>query len=196
LATAERRGAALIMSPADHVYLDMKYEAGYPLGLDWAGHVDVRDAYDWDPAEIVGARTAVLGIEAPLWTETITTVADIERMLLPRLPAIAERAWSPAESRDWGRFRARLGGHASVWDRLGMAYHPSLQVAWPSREFAAGHQGIGGTRATRGASCQTARETVGTGGPAGLWSSHAQLTPGEVNAGPRSMSVVSSARAA
>lgn len=139
LATAERRGAALVMSPADHVYLDMKYEAGYPLGLDWAGHVDVRDAYDWDPAEIVGARAAVLGIEAALWTETITTVADIERMLLPRLPAVAERAWSPAESRDWGRFRARLGGHASLWDRLGVAYHPSLQVAWPSREFAAGH---------------------------------------------------------
>lgn len=27
----------------------MKYDKDTPLGLDWAGYVDVRRAYDWDP---------------------------------------------------------------------------------------------------------------------------------------------------
>lgn len=124
---AVRRGARLIMSPARHVYLDMKYEAGFPLGQDWAGLVDVRDAYDWDPTDTVD-DAAVHGIEAPLWTETITTLDDIERMLLPRLPAVAERAWSAATTRDWVDFRDRLAAHEVIWRRRGHAYHRSAQV--------------------------------------------------------------------
>jgi hypothetical protein len=50
---AAEQGAQLIASPADRVYLDMKYDADTPLGLDWAGHVELRDSYDWDPATLV-----------------------------------------------------------------------------------------------------------------------------------------------
>ena len=51
----------------------MKYDADTPLGLDWAGYVEVRRAYDWDPgAYLAGVPgSAVRGVEAPLWTETI-----------------------------------------------------------------------------------------------------------------------------
>lgn len=124
---AVRRGARLIMSPARHGYLDMKYDAGFPLGQDWAGLVEVHDSYDWDPTDIVHAD-AVHGIEAPLWTETIGTIEDAERMLLPRLPALAERAWSPAGTRDWADFRSRLVAHEALWQRLGRSYHRSPQV--------------------------------------------------------------------
>ena len=31
------QGAKIIISPADRAYLDMKYDANTPLGLDWAG---------------------------------------------------------------------------------------------------------------------------------------------------------------
>ncbi|MBL6275981.1 family 20 glycosylhydrolase [Micromonospora fiedleri] len=96
-ADAVRRGAKLILSPANHVYLDMKYAPDTPIGHDWAAHIDVHQAYDWDPAtHLTGVPAdAVLGIEAPLWTESVTTRTEIEFMLFPRLPAIAELAWSP-----------------------------------------------------------------------------------------------------
>ena len=45
--------AQVVMSPANKAYLDMKYDEDTPLGLSWAGFVEVRDSYDWDPATFV-----------------------------------------------------------------------------------------------------------------------------------------------
>ncbi|WP_405708240.1 MULTISPECIES: family 20 glycosylhydrolase [unclassified Streptomyces] len=53
---AARRGAGLVMSPADHTYLDMKYDADTPLGTDWAGTVGLLGAYGWDPAAYLPGR--------------------------------------------------------------------------------------------------------------------------------------------
>ena len=126
---AAEQGAQLVMSPADRVYLDMKYDPDTPLGLDWAGHVELRDSYDWDPAEIAGEE-AVLGVEAPLWTETITALEQLETMMLPRLCAVAEVAWSPQAERGWDDFRARVAAEGERWDAEGVAYHRSPQVDW------------------------------------------------------------------
>jgi hexosaminidase len=130
---AVRKGARLIMSPADRVYLDMKYDVATGLGLDWAGELDVPDAYGWDPAEIASgiAEPDVLGIEAALWTETVATVSEIEYMVLPRLPAMAEVAWSQRATRDWAGFRTRLAAHAPRWAAMGAAYHRSPALPWP-----------------------------------------------------------------
>jgi hexosaminidase len=129
---AAEQGAQLVMSPADRVYLDMKYDADTPLGLDWAGHVELRDSYDWDPAALVDGvgEDAILGVEAPLWTETIGTLEQLETMLLPRLCAVAEVAWSPHAVRDWEEFRVRVAAEGEVWDAAGVAYHRSPQVDW------------------------------------------------------------------
>ncbi len=129
---AAEQGARLVMSPADRVYLDMKYDAGTPLGQAWAGHVELRDSYDWDPATLVDGvgEDAILGVEAPLWTETITTLEELETMVFPRLCAVAEVAWTPQAERDWDGFRARVAGEAARWDAAGIAYHRSPQVEW------------------------------------------------------------------
>jgi hexosaminidase len=129
---AVAQGARLVMSPADRVYLDMKYDAETPLGQEWAGHVEVRDSYDWDPAALVDGvgEDAILGVEAPLWTETLTTLRDVETMTFPRLCAVAEVAWSPQAERDWEDFRARLAAEGARWDAAGVAYHRSPQVDW------------------------------------------------------------------
>ena len=94
------QGLPLIMSPAPHTYLDQKYDDSTELGLKWAGNVDVRDAYEWDPAAVI-PEAEVLGVEAALWTETTETRA---RRRLHGLPA-------PARDRR-GRLvtDARLGG--------------------------------------------------------------------------------------
>jgi hexosaminidase len=126
---AAEQGAQLIASPADRVYLDMKYDADTPLGLDWAGHVELRDSYEWDPADLAGEE-AIIGVEAPLWTETIATLEQLETMLLPRLCAVAEVAWSPRSVRDWDDFRARVAAEGERWDAAGVAYHRSPQVDW------------------------------------------------------------------
>src|SRR5437762_2643500 len=60
---AVAQGAKLIMSPANKIYLDMKYTPASELGLNWAAYVEVRDAYDWDPATYLKGVTeqSILG---------------------------------------------------------------------------------------------------------------------------------------
>src|SRR5882757_1245381 len=50
---AAAKGATVVMSPANRAYLDMKYDESTPYGQDWAGLVDVKTAYDWNPATLV-----------------------------------------------------------------------------------------------------------------------------------------------
>ncbi|MFC7545341.1 beta-N-acetylhexosaminidase [Plantactinospora sp. GCM10030261] len=140
VADAVRRGAGVLLSPADRCYLDMKYTADTPIGHDWAGHIETRRAYDWDPASYLDGvpAEAILGIEAPLWTESVTTPTEIEFMVFPRLPAIAELGWSPAAGRDWSNFRARLAAQATRWRAAGIAFHHSPEVPWPAPRTAAG----------------------------------------------------------
>jgi len=129
---AIRQGTKFILSPANKVYLDMKYDSATVPGLKWAGYIDVRTSYDWDPAtHIAGVgESSVVGIEAPLWSETLVTIADFEYMAFPRLAAVAEVAWSPAPRRAWEDFRQRLARHAPRWSALGLNYYRSPQIPW------------------------------------------------------------------
>lgn len=120
------------MSPAQHADLDMKYDASTPIGLTWAGYTSVRDAYAWEPArEVPGVgASAVLGVEAPLWSETIGSMADAEYLAFPRLIGIAEIGWSPARGRSWAEYRVRLGAQGPLLRSLGVNYHRSPEVPW------------------------------------------------------------------
>ena len=131
-----RRAAAtdhqVLMSPADKTYLDMKYEQSNRWGNSWAGVIDVRTAYDWDPATALAGvgEDAVLGVEAPLWTELVTTESEIERMAFPRLQAIAEVGWSSTADTAWPAFSDRLAKQAERMDNQGIAYHQTVEVPW------------------------------------------------------------------
>ncbi|MDF5755516.1 beta-N-acetylhexosaminidase [Spongiactinospora sp. TRM90649] len=129
---AVRQGAKVVLSPASRVYLDMKYDSDSRVGQQWAGLVEVEDSYDWDPAALLPGvgEAAVLGVEAPLWTETVTNIDDLEYLAFPRLPAVAEVAWTPQKSRDFEVFASRLAGHAEMWRRWGVDFHESPQIPW------------------------------------------------------------------
>ena len=127
---AASKGAKVIMSPANRAYLDMKYNPATVLGLSWAAFIEVPDAYNWDPAELGVAETEVLGVEAPLWSETLITLSDIEYMAFPRLCGIAEIGWSPATGRGWEEYKTRLGTHGPRLTNMGVNFYPSTTVPW------------------------------------------------------------------
>ncbi|WP_432975892.1 family 20 glycosylhydrolase [Dactylosporangium sp. CA-233914] len=130
LRAALAAGDRVLLSPADRVYLDMKYDAGTRIGVDWAGHITTRTAYDWDPGTLLPGRPDVIGVEAPLWTETVATVADIDLLTFPRLAAVAEVAWSPQAARDWTSFRSRLAAQGPRWTLRGIGFHPDPEIPW------------------------------------------------------------------
>ncbi len=129
---AAAKGAKFIVSPASKSYLDHKYDKTTVLGLNWAGEIEVRTAYEWDPVAELAAHPpeTIIGVEAPLWTETLATVEDLEYMAFPRLPAAAEIGWSPAAARKWDDFRARLAAHGPRLTALGVNFYRSPQVPW------------------------------------------------------------------
>jgi hexosaminidase len=128
---AKRQGAQIILSPANKTYLDMKYDASSPLGLDWAGLISVKDSYDWDPGSYMHEleESDILGIEGPLWTETILTMKDIEYMVFPRLIGLAELAWSP-KGQSWEEYRQRLAAHGKHMQALDINFFRSPDVEW------------------------------------------------------------------
>lgn len=128
-------GTRLIMSPANRAYLDMKYDEQTALGLNWAGMISVRTAYDWDPARLLPNVTpdAILGVEAPLWSETLAAMHDVEYMAFPRLAAVAEIAWTPQAARNRDDFHARLGRQAPRWSALGVNFFRTPEIDWVVR---------------------------------------------------------------
>ena len=129
---AVSKGAKVIMSPAKKAYLDMQYDSTTRLGLHWAGYIEVDSSYEWDPTVYVPGifRENILGVEAPLWTETVQTMDDIEYMAFPRLPGIAEIGWTPSSERKWDEYKYRLAVHARRFKAMGIDFHPSKKVDW------------------------------------------------------------------
>ncbi|MDX2967770.1 family 20 glycosylhydrolase [Kribbella solani] len=73
---------------------------------------------------------AVVGVEAPLWTETLDELAKVEFMVLPRLPGIAELGWSDESALDWPAYRERLAAQAPRWEVLGINFYRAPEIDW------------------------------------------------------------------
>ncbi|MDY7395452.1 beta-N-acetylhexosaminidase [Aureibaculum sp. 2210JD6-5] len=128
------QGAKVLMSPAKKAYLDIKYDSITRIGLTWAGLTEVDDAYNWalETYEEGISKENIIGIEAPLWTETVETMDDIEYLVFPRVLGLAEIGWTPTSQRNWDEYKVRLGYHKDRLDALGINYYPSKKVPWKS----------------------------------------------------------------
>jgi hexosaminidase len=128
---AKKQGNKIILSPGNKTYLDMKYDETSPLGLNWAGYISVKDAYDWEPGSYMDQleESDILGIEAPIWSETLLTMKDVEFMAFPRLPGLAELAWSPSGCK-WDEYKQRLAKHGRHMEKLGINFFKSADVNW------------------------------------------------------------------
>ena len=111
----------------------MKYARSSPLGLTWAGTTSVREAYGWDPATLIDGLSErdVLGVEAPLWSETIDSRTGLDYLVFPRLLGVAEIGWSPAEGRSWREYRPAPRRARAAPRRPRVGYHRAPGVPWP-----------------------------------------------------------------
>lgn len=111
---AAKAGQDVVMSPTSHSYFDYPYSS-----------ISVQTAYGFDP--IPGALSAneakhILGGQANVWTEYLSSEEEIETMVFPRGAAMAEALWTKFERKDWNSFTSRLKIHYGRLDRLGIAY--------------------------------------------------------------------------
>ncbi|MBC7850030.1 MAG: beta-N-acetylhexosaminidase [Chitinophagaceae bacterium] len=129
---AVKQGAKIMMSPAAKAYLDMQYDSTSKLGLHWAAYIEVDQAYNWNPETLVKgiSKENIYGIEAPLWSETVTNMNDIEWLVFPRLPGYAEIGWTPSGKRNWDEYKTRLANHGARLTAMDIDFYKSKRVEW------------------------------------------------------------------
>ncbi len=111
---AARHGNDVVMSPSGFLYIDagqnpVPHSPYEPLMI--GGYLPLAKIYSYNPLppELTPAQQAhILGPQANMWTEYITTPHKVEYMLFPRLLAIAEVGWRPAAARSYAEFLPRL----------------------------------------------------------------------------------------
>lgn len=108
---ATERGQQMILSPKDPCYFDFGYSRN-----------STRRVYDWEPLDktLNGCDIKyVLGGQANLWTEFVTTQEEVERMLWPRACALAEVLWYQPEQKSWEHFKKKLVSIKKLFDWTG-----------------------------------------------------------------------------
>jgi hexosaminidase len=122
---AARQGHDVIMTPTSHMYFDYYQDDPEREPLAIGGHIPLAKVYEFEPVppELSGQEaTHVLGAQGNVWSEYMKTADYVEYMVLPRMLALSEVVWSPAEVRGWEFFKWRLRSHFERFDRMGVRY--------------------------------------------------------------------------
>lgn len=108
---AATAGHKVVMTPGRYCYLDSYQDAPSSQPEAIGGYLPTELAYSYDPVPESLRGTSnekyIYGLQGNLFTEYISDPAHVEYMLWPRMFAIAERAWSPADRRDYNDFYPR-----------------------------------------------------------------------------------------
>ncbi len=139
-------GFRSVLTPATALYLDMAANRDPDeAGVNWAAYADLDTVFNfvpfdplrstpWQAANVAGkaryteqGRRQVAGIQATAFSETLRGETRLQHMLLPRLLALAERAWAadPAWAQEADATKAQAL-HAAAWSRF--VSQASLQV--------------------------------------------------------------------
>jgi hexosaminidase len=91
---AARAGYDVVMTPAQHVYLDMAHsDDPNDWGASWAAFVDLPVTILWDPVPDSAFAEHIIGVQGAFWSEFTTQDAQMWPMLMPRMLGVAMQAW-------------------------------------------------------------------------------------------------------
>lgn len=125
---AAQQNHDVIMTPGSHgLYIDHAQGKLNQEPLSIGGNEPLSKIYSYNPTPAVltpQQQAHIKGVQANLWTEYIATDKKVEFMLLPRMLALSEIAWSPLTKKDYSDFAyTRLPGHLAWLDKNGYEFH-------------------------------------------------------------------------
>ena len=139
LAQALAAGYPVVLTPRSPCYFDYPQDKSYQ-NFSWKLFNTPEAVYDGPkiPAPVTALQQKnILGVEGCVWTERIATVPYLEFMLLPRLTALAEMAWTADSQRDYGKFSARLQPRLEQFHQQGIHPYNPAEPAESLREATA-----------------------------------------------------------
>ncbi len=125
-AESAREGHDVVMTPTTFCYLDYYQStnrATEPRAI--GGFLPLEKVYSFEPvpAGLEAQHAArIQGGQANVWTEYIPSLKHAQYMMFPRLAALAETVWSPADSLNYRNFTQRLRVHERRLELLGVNY--------------------------------------------------------------------------
>ncbi len=91
---AARAGYDVVMTPAQHVYLDMAHsDDPDDWGASWAAFVGLEDTINWDPVPDPTLKDRIVGVQGTFWSEFTTQDTQLWPMLMPRMLGVSAKAW-------------------------------------------------------------------------------------------------------
>jgi len=123
---AAKMGHDVIMTPNTYYYLDYYQtldQENEPLAI--GGYIPIEKCYSYEPFTkdmTDEEKSHILGVQANLWTEYITSDEHLEYMLLPRMAALSEVQWCQPEVKDWERFLDSADEFCGIYDVTGHNY--------------------------------------------------------------------------
>jgi len=124
---AAQQNHNVVMTPGSGgLYIDAQQGKQNQEPLSIGGYDPLSKIYSYNPTPDVltpDQQKFIIGVQANLWTEYITTEPKVEYMLLPRLMALSEVAWSPLANKNYNDFaNSRLPSHLARLDKNGFDY--------------------------------------------------------------------------
>lgn len=121
-----KKGFKTVLCPGQTTYFDMAYNnSTYERGICWAATIEVKEVFEWKPVDGYSSNDLenILGIQAQLWSETITNKNYFDEMINPRLATLAEIAWCSEAKRSWENFRSSLKNNLEYLSKMGWKFH-------------------------------------------------------------------------
>jgi hexosaminidase len=121
---AAQQGHDVIMTPEAYTYFDHYQDGDIEADtVSIGGNTSIEKVYAFEPVpdSFAASEAAhVIGAQANIWTEYISTAARAEYMVFPRLLALSEVLWSPKAAKNWTDFAERLPPHFARLRLLGV----------------------------------------------------------------------------
>jgi hexosaminidase len=125
---AASQGNDTVLAPWPTLYLDFRQSRADDEPPGRVKTSTLADVYGFEPLPpglAAPAAVHVVGLQANVWTEHMRTEARIAHAIFPRAAALAEVGWTPAASRDYAGFLARLAALWPRYRRLGLPFADS-----------------------------------------------------------------------
>ncbi|MEJ7558959.1 MAG: family 20 glycosylhydrolase [Pedobacter sp.] len=126
--SAAKQNHDVIMSPSGPIglYLDNKQSNSKdePTNIGGFSNYSIIYGYDPVPKDLTPEQQShIIGVQGNVWTEYIRTPEKVEYMIIPRMFALSEIAWSPVARKDLVNFtEERLPVHLSRLDKTNTNY--------------------------------------------------------------------------
>jgi hexosaminidase len=125
---AAKQKHEVIMTPNSHLYFDHFQGKASEEPLAIGGYTPLEKVYSYNPTPkelSLEEGMFVKGVQANLWTEYIPSAEKAEYMVMPRLAALSEVAWTQPEQKNWIDFRQRMERQYQRYGALGINYAKS-----------------------------------------------------------------------